>query len=115
MNISNFIVPLSITLFIECITAFLAGYREKRFILVLILVNVITNPVINYIMLVVSMLGGNKGYYTVLMILESAAVLSEWKLLDYTFPGRSRSFLILSVVMNSASYLAGLFINKIGA
>lgn len=102
-------LPLVLTVAVECLTAFVAGFRGKYFFLALILVNVVTNPLLNWTMSVIHLLGlPGSGY--VLLFLEAAAVVAEWRLLAYTFPGGTRRYLILSIVMNIASYLIGILV-----
>ena len=109
MQISNLIAPLVLTVVIECMTAIIMGYRGKYLYITLVLVNVITNPLLNYIVSVVSLLWPVGSRYLIIP-LELAVVLTEWKLLSYAFPEKQKSFLTLSVLMNAVSYLTGLLI-----
>jgi hypothetical protein len=107
MTISSFLAPLLLTIAVECLIAVIFGYRGRNFFIVLILANVITNPLLNYVVSVVSLLWTGGSRY-IIIPLEAAAVYAEWKLLCYAFPEEQRSFLKLSVLMNAASYLTGL-------
>jgi len=42
--------------------------------------------------------------------LEVAVVIVEWRMLNYVFSGRSMSMFLLSMLMNAASFVAGLFV-----
>jgi hypothetical protein len=84
--------------------------RSKRELWTVVLINVITNPLLNYLIAV-------NGYFhlisqtTILILcLEVAVVLVEWRLLVWVLGQNSRKMLLLSFVMNACSYLAGLLI-----
>ncbi len=110
MIINNFIVPLLLTIIIECIVAFLLGYRRKKLFICVILVNFITNPFLNYIIILISYLGLIKLYLFFVIPLEIAVVFVEWGILQYTLGlGRKKMFL-LSFLMNLTSYAIGLLI-----
>jgi hypothetical protein len=101
---------LLLTIVIEGIIAWLFGLRSKRELLTVLLINVITNPLLNYLITV-------NGYFhlisqtTVLVLcLEVVVVFAEWRLLVWVLAQSSRKMLLLSFVMNACSYLAGLLI-----
>ncbi len=104
------IEALFLTAAIEVGVAWLFRLRSKTDIITIILINVITNPALNYLLLV-------NGYFhlfrqttILLLILEAVVVLVEWRLLVYVFRKNVKSMLALAVVMNGFSYLAGLLI-----
>lgn len=107
MIINSFLVPLLLTIVVECLAAFILGYRGRNFFIVLILVNIITNPLLNYIISVIFLLTPAGSRYAMIP-LELAVVFIEWKLLRYAFPKERKPLFTLSVVMNTASYLTGL-------
>ena len=101
---------LLLTIVIEVVVAWLFGLRSKRELWTVVLINVITNPLLNYLIAV-------NGYFhlisqtTILILcLEVAVVLVEWRLLVWVLGQNSRKMLLLSFVMNACSYLAGLLI-----
>ena len=101
---------LLLTIVIEGIIAWLFGLRSNREILTVLLINVITNPLLNYLIAV-------NGYFhlisqiTVLILcLEMSVVLVEWRLLVWVLRQNAKKMLMLSFVMNACSYLAGLLI-----
>lgn len=113
MMITEFFSALLLTVIIESIVAFIMRYRGKFFYLVLILVNIITNPAINFILLLVYQLGIYKLYIIAQVTLEIFVVIVEWKILKYAFPEEKKSLLLLSFSMNSASYIFGSLILKL--
>jgi len=101
---------LILTLVIEVSVAWLFGLRTKKEFWTVILINVITNPLLNYLITV-------NGYFHLvsqtnafILCLEVVIVLVEWRLLVWVLRQSVKKMLVLSVVMNAASYLAGLLI-----
>jgi len=101
---------LLLTIAIEVIVALLFGLRSKQELWTVVLINVITNPLLNYLITV-------NGYFhlisqtTILILcLEVAVVLVEWRLLVWVLRQSTKKTLLLSFVMNTCSYLAGLLI-----
>jgi hypothetical protein len=101
---------LLLTIAIEVIVALLFGLRSKQELWTVVLINVITNPLLNYLITV-------NGYFhlisqtTILILcLEVAVVLVEWRLLVWVLRQSTKKMLRLSFVMNTCSYLAGLLI-----
>jgi membrane-bound ClpP family serine protease len=107
--IGRYLVSLGLTLIIEGAVAYLLGFRKNHFFLALALINVITNPILNYLLLVLGFLGIEVTLIRV-FLLEIAVVIAEWRLLVYAFGSPSRRFLILSILANAASFLAGVLI-----
>ena len=74
------------------------------------LINVITNPLLNYIIMV-------NGYFhlvsqtnAMMLCLEVGIVFVEWRLLVWVLRRGAIKMLVLSVVMNASSFLAGLLL-----
>jgi hypothetical protein len=110
MIVISLISAFLITAIIEFIVAYLMGYRGKDFYIILALVNVITNPLLNYVLLILYFF--NLLYYdfAVIIILEILVVLSEWRILSWAMPKQDKSFLLLSIVINVSSYLVGVLL-----
>jgi len=107
--ISDYLFALLFTVTIELIVAAILGYRSKESILSVILVNVITNPLANYLVLVnsyVSVLPEN----TLIILIEIGVVFAEWGLLIYALRREPKKLLLLSIMMNLVSYLVGIVI-----
>ena len=111
MIIISFLTALILTILIEGTVVFLLGYRNKNIFLVVSLVNVITNPVANYIVMISNIFNIIKPNISLVIILEVLIVYFEWKILEYALPGQEKqSYLILSIIMNIASFFTGIIL-----
>jgi len=108
----NLLIALALTIIIECFIAFAMGYRRKSEILAVILVNTLTNPLLNYIVLAAGILEFLDSGRFIVVILEIAVVFVEWRVLLYVLGRGGKRLLLLSVVMNTASYVTGLLIYR---
>jgi hypothetical protein len=107
--IGRFLVSLLLTIVIEGAVAYLLGFRKRQLFLALTLINAITNPILNCLLLVLGLLGIPVTLIRVLL-LEIVVVIAEWRLLVYAFGDPSRRFLVLSILANAASFLTGVLI-----
>jgi hypothetical protein len=107
--IGTYLVSLLLTLGIEAAVAYLLGFRKLNFFLALSLINAITNPILNYILLVLGFLDVEVTLVRV-FLLEILVAIAEWRLLVYAFGGSSKRFLIFSILANAASFLAGVLL-----
>jgi hypothetical protein len=101
-----FLLPLLMTEVIETAAAFILGYRDRSSLLAVVLINLLTNPLANFLYLWGLYLGV-KSVSAMLFIIEPLVVLVEWLLLLYVLregPGRLFS---LSLLMNLASFTTG--------
>ena len=99
------LVSLLLTLLLECAFAFVAGARTPRRLLLVALVNVLTNPpVVLLCTLFPSPL--------LTAAMELAAVLTEGLIYRARADWLRRPFLF-SLAINAFSYLTGLLINRI--
>ena len=108
--ISNFLLPLALTEIVEPGVAFLFGLRRRVELAAVLLINLITNPVMNYVMVLSNLSGRSPTNYGLLIVLEVLVVFSEWLLMWWVLVGASMKFLLLSLVMNVCSCAAGLLI-----
>ena len=90
------------------------GLRSRQALLVVGAINVLTNPALNYVLLVAARLApaGHelRVVVPVLAVGEIIVVLSEWRLLLWTLGGGRRRMLTLSAAMNAASFAVGLLV-----
>ena len=111
----SLLLSLVITLATELSLALLLKVRSGKDLLVIALVNLLTNPIVNYCAYWMLYLFGLRSIYTILVIilLEAAAVLTEFliyrQLLLYERIGKLK----LSLLLNGASFLAGLAVSGI--
>ena len=104
----DFLIALLLTIVVEWCVVFLFGYRNKNVFLVVAMINLVTNPLLNYIILVIQYLNLFQINMPVFFIIELLVILAEWRLLIYAINENDKKLLILSVVMNLASFISGL-------
>lgn len=109
MLISRFILPLLVTILIEGAVAYGMGYRNRDSMIMVALVNTITNPFLNFTAILLAYYGFQNYFYWVILPLELLVIPIEGFLLGYAIPGQRR-FYTLSIIMNTASFLLGLWI-----
>lgn len=98
---------LFITIVIEAFIALLTGVANKHDQIVILLVNVVTNSVINIILMFVKYLIPNLVIvYSILLILEVLVVIVE-SLAMKKFMEQKMNFLLLSILMNVFSFIVG--------
>ncbi len=108
--IVDLLIVLSLTVVIEWAVVFLFGYRNIGVFLVVALINMVTNPLLNFAIALIQHLNLFEVNVPVLLIFESAVILVEWRLLNLAISGGSRRALLLSAVMNLTSFLLGLIL-----
>lgn len=76
----------------------------------MILVNLVTNPSLNYLLFLNDRFGIIRHRFPLILFLELGVVLIEWALLVFALPGNKKSLFVLSFAMNACSYLTGVLI-----
>ena len=105
----SLLTALFLTILIEETVILLLGYRNKNTLLVVALVNVITNPTANYIVMTNNIFNIIKPNILLVIFLEVLIVYIEWKILEYVLPNQEKqSYLILSIIINLASFSTGI-------
>ncbi len=99
----TYLVPLILTIIIELAVIFLLGFRIKKLFLLIILVNILTNPLLNFLINIYSF-----DFYQIL-ILELAVVIIEGFILSILIKEKL-PFYRLSFIMNATSFLIGLWL-----
>ena len=97
---------LLLTVAIEDGIAWLFGYRTARLLLAVAMINCITNPALNFLLLLLAW----QGVEVTLLLVVLLEVLVEWRLLVYVIGQPKRRLFFLSLTANAASFLAGLLI-----
>jgi hypothetical protein len=92
---------------IEVSVALLLGYRRVREIAAVILVNLVTHPLLNYLLLLNDYFGFGSARFPIVLLLEIGVILAEWALLLFALRQKKLPLLGLSVTMNACSYLIG--------
>lgn len=105
----RYLLALCLTLLIEGGVAYLLGFRSRREVLTVALVSLITHPLLNYLLLILGYLGVpvTLGLVT---LLEIPVVVAEWRLLAYASGNPQRQCFITALLMNGASFLAGVLL-----
>ena len=106
----GFMTALSLSILIECVIALGFGFRERSFFLAVATTNLITNPILNYSILIIQSLNLFRVDFFVLLIFELVVVLVEWRMLVFSVSGSAKKLLILSLVMNLCSFASGLLL-----
>lgn len=106
------LISLLCTLTIELGIAYIFKYRGKDLINVL-LVNILTNPLLNSIIVAINYYYGLKTRNISLIILEIMVVLIEGFIYQKYLDRRRINGYLLSLLLNVSSYLIGLLINEL--
>jgi hypothetical protein len=107
---TDYLFALILTIVIEVSIAAAFGYRSQKEILSIVLVNLITQPALNYFLLLNSFLGLIAESIQFILFLEILVIFVEWGLLVYTLKTDLRKTFVLSLVMNLASFVVGLLV-----
>lgn len=104
------VTALLITVAIELVVALIMGFRKADELWAVVYVNIITNPLLNYFILMNREFRFIRMDFLILNLIEIAIVLVEWRLLVFALRQNSRRLLLLSFLMNLTSYVLGSFI-----
>ena len=107
---SSYLIALLLAIAIEVVVASFFGYRKKTEIATIIFVNLITNPLLNYLLFVNNYFDAFRISTAVILFCEIVVVLTEWLLLVFALKKNPKRLFVLSVIMNFCSYIAGVFI-----
>lgn len=111
--IRSMLVSLLLTIVLELAFALIWGVRQRRDLIVNVLCNTFTNPVVcsvyYYCYFVLSLSGA--GRIIVLILLEISAVLTEWLIYKKTIDIKRP--MLFSLGANGFSYFTGLLISLI--
>jgi hypothetical protein len=105
----RYLLAFLLTVAIEGGIAWLFGFRTARSQLAVAMINCITNPALNYVLLVLAW-RSVAVTLPLVVLLEVVVVLVEWGLLVYIFEHPKGRLFYLSLAANTASFLAGLAI-----
>ncbi len=102
-------LALLLTVAIEGGIAWLFGFRTARLLLAVAMINCVTNPALNVLLLLLAW-RGIAVPLPLVILLEILVVVVEWRLLVYVIGRPGRRLFPFSLVANAASFLAGLLI-----
>ena len=103
---------LIITILIETTFAIILKYRDKD-LLNVVLVNILTNPILNSVMVYINVYYGLKIRNIFVIIFEILVVIIEGAIYQKYLENRKINGYLLSLLLNISSYVLGLVINKI--
>lgn len=98
-----------LTIIIETLATFLLKYRKKDLLLVS-LVNLLTNPLVNGVSFFCLIMYGRRFLVTVTIIVELAAFVSEGFIYQKYIERRNIHPFLLSFILNALSFSAGFII-----
>lgn len=107
------ISALIITIIVETLLAFIINIRNKHDLINIILVNIITNPLVNSISLYFLLNYGFKAKDISLAICELSTFLVEGFIYSKTLTNEKINPYLISFILNVSSYLLGLVITNI--
>ena len=105
----RYVLALLLTVAIEGAVAWLFGFRKGRALLAVAMINCITNPDLNFLLLFLAWLGVEVRLPLV-VLLETQVVVVEWGLYVYVFGHPKGRLFLLSLAANAFSFLAGLLL-----
>jgi hypothetical protein len=105
----GYLLALFLTLVIEGCCAFAMGFRERKYVLAVAAINVITHLILSYVLFVLGYLGIDAPL-ALILVLEALVVVAEWQLLVYVFRASKGRFFVTSLLANTASFLVGLLV-----
>lgn len=103
------LTALALTVVIEAVFAYVCGVRTGHGQLIVLLSNVITNPLLNAVLTLVSFYLSLALYYWFLVPLEIVVVLAEGRIYQTTLRPKLQPYL-LSFLLNAASFFLGMAI-----
>ncbi len=104
---------LLLTIIIELLIAFILGVRDKKDIINVILVNVITNPIVVITPVIIYIYIGSTFSRISLYILEILTVLVEGLIYKKVLSYKKINPILLSLILNVSSFLIGELINML--
>ena len=104
----SFLLPLLLTEVIEIGIGCIIGIRKKWDVLLIFLVNIITNLSLNLLLFILRSKGFiDEGYLLIYLVLEPLIILVEWLFYRW-FMECEKNKLMISIVLNLCSIIGGL-------
>jgi len=102
------LLALGLTILIECGLSLV--FRSRQLTYSVLLCNLLTNPLLNLLMLLTLYFWGLRFYYPLLAVLEVAVVLVEAFVIRLMMHYRTTKAILVSLLLNAASFFAGLLL-----
>ena len=103
----NFLYAPLLTALIECSTIAIL-FRKRCFVYYVLLMNLLTNPLLNLLLLLLVKLCGAEWYAPALIIMEMLAISVEAYILYYLCAFNIKKSIFVSLLLNLLSYSGGL-------
>ena len=113
--IKSLIVSPILTVIIELTVAVLFNIRSKRDIILIILINICTNPAVVYLSNILLLLNNKTIHTAAVMLLEILAFSTEGAMLKNHLENKSIAPYRLSLCMNLISFGTGIILNALSA
>ena len=107
MGLSEYLITLLATIFIELTVAFALGLKKRDMLLAVLLVNLITHPILAYILVWFNFFHIS---FAFVLVLEILVIIAEYMLYKYMRITSKKKCLRLAIIANIASYMIGIFI-----
>jgi hypothetical protein len=104
----NIILSLIFTIVIELIVSIFCGINQKYDILIIILANLLTNPITEFINLLIK---DTKFHYPVICIIEAVVLIVEFLFYKKFLKEKEINFFLLSMINNLSSWIIGIMLN----
>lgn len=104
----NIIISLVFTIIIELIVSIFCGIRNKKDIMYIVLINIITNPTTEFINLLIK---DSSFHYLIIVIIEIIVVIIEFIFYKKVLKTKDVNPLYLAIINNICSYAVGLIFN----
>lgn len=115
MNLDNIffilLYCLVLTIIIEGLVAFILGLRKKD-LLITVLTNIATNPLLNAISILLLVYIGYRSYRIGVIVMEILVVFAEGLIYKFSLDYKKINPFILSLILNVVSYVSGLILNN---
>lgn len=112
--VSMFVVSLVLTLIIELIVARCWGMKSKKEYRLVVLVNILTNPVAVFLAWICNNYLGNNSYFIAQCVIEAVVIVVEAKIyLGFVKEGwKIKKPIPFAIIVNMISWLSGVAISN---
>lgn len=109
--LKSLIVSLILTLILEIISSILLRIRSKRDLIIVIIANICTNPVVVYMSNLLALICNKTSFIIGVLVLELLAILIEANIFKMYLKDRNKDHLKISIINNFISFNIGNLIN----
>ena len=102
---------LILTIIIEVVVGIIIGIRKKKDILNVVLVNMITNPIVNIVPIVLNVYVSLKARTISIYILEVIVLFTEGLIYKKVLNYKKINYFLISLILNLSSYGIGEILN----